>query len=630
MRTLFAFAATVLLATGFTGRLPAQLAITEIMAQSSTNGLPFLGPDFWELTNFGDNDVNLDGYGIHDDRVGVTPFTDAFNGLTIHAGESIIFCRSNGPAPFIRSPEEFKAWWGENNLPTNLQVRFYVSPGLDENEDQFWLKDRAGNVVDMVTFGASLPGRSMIHDPETGAFGFPSAPGVQGAFRSARVASDVGSPGFPPVRVRMRVLQQPASQTVDGCGGVQFSVLAGGMPGPMYQWTSNGIPIAGATGPKLTLPDIGPWSAGEYRVRLSNGFDELFSDPATLVVNTNPLAPWFMRTPIDVTVFPGQTGRFAVEIRGYPCADFHWRSNGISTPGENGRTLAVAVPQYALPGTILYTLTVSNAVGTATASARLVVMRLPCLQITEVMAWPTNDSVLGHNGWFELTNCDTNEVNLQGYRFRDTDLPDAAFVITEKVIIQPGESVIFVESMSRAAFVQWWGVDQLPPDLQVVTWRGWGLSKTSSDTIHLWNSSPSFSANTVATLSLLDSFPGFSQETYSSYDEVLGSGANFLRESVLWEYGAFPAAIGGDIGSPGYTTNPPPRLLTVTLNATGVEVRCRVVAGKSYRLSSKGTLQDPAWTPRGPELVATGPVLTLPDTPPASSKTRFYRVEELP
>src|SRR5688572_15992744 len=103
MRTFFAFAAIVLLAAGFTGHLPAQLAITEVMAESSTNGLPdFRGPDYWELTNFGTNDLSLHGYGFSDDKVTVI-FTSVFSNLTIHGGESIIFCRLNGAAPFIRS-----------------------------------------------------------------------------------------------------------------------------------------------------------------------------------------------------------------------------------------------------------------------------------------------------------------------------------------------------------------------------------------------------------------------------------------------------------------------------------------------------------------------------------------------
>jgi hypothetical protein len=61
-----------------------------------------------------------------------------------------------------------------------------------------------------------------------------------------------------------------------------------------------------------------------------------------------------------------------------------------------------------------------------------------------------------------------------------------------------------------------------------------------------------------------------------------------------------------------------------------MQVPCRVVPGKRYRLSFKNALEEPAWTPQGPEQVASGSVLTFQDTPPASSKGRFYRVEELP
>ena len=629
MRTFLILAVTALLATGFTGRLPAQLAITEVMAESSNNGLPsFEGPDYWELTNFGDEDVNLDGYGFSDDRV-TTIFTNAFANLTIRGGESIIFCRSNGAAPFITSVEEFRDWWGAGNLPANLQIRFYNLPGLSGDGDQLWLRNPSGGVVDMVKFGTSVPGRSITYDMETGAFGIPSEPGVNGAFRSAKVASDVGSPGYTPGRVPLRILRQPASQSVDGCGQVRFSVLAGGVPRPTYQWMSNGVPVSGATGPELTLPEINPSSSGEFRVRLSNGFEELLSDPAVLVVNTNPLAPRFTLPPIDVTVFPGQTGRFKVEIRGYPCADFQWLSNSVPLPGQNSSTLSVKVSADGAPGTNLYTISISNSNGTASASARLVVLRMPCLQITEVMAWATNDAVLGHNSWFELTNCDTNEVNLHEYRFRDIGQPEIAFPITDTVILRPGESVIFVESMSRAAFVEWWGADRLPPDLQVVTWRGWGLSKTVTDTINIWNSSPSDHLNTVANLALLDSIQGFSQETANYCDEVNGCIADYLRESVLWENGAFPAAVGGDIGSPGYVANPPPRVVSVSLSPTGVQVRCRVVAGKRYRLVYKNTLTDATWAPLN-TATAAGAVMTFQSALPAGTKFRFYRVEELP
>ena len=169
----------------------------------------------------------------------------------------------------------------------------------------------------------------------------------------------------------------------------------------------------------------------------------------------------------------------------------------------------------------------------------------------------------------------------------------------------------------------------MPPDLQVVTWRGWGLSKTDADTINIWNSSPSDQWNTVANLALLDSIQGFSQEIANYCDKDNGCIGGYLRESVLWENGAFPAAIGGDVGSPGYVTNPPPRVVSVSLSPTGVQVRCRAVAGRRYRLVYKNTLTDATWAPLN-TAIAVGAVMTFQNTPPAGTKFRFYRVEELP
>ncbi|HXS68161.1 MAG TPA: hypothetical protein VN761_04920, partial [Candidatus Polarisedimenticolia bacterium] len=47
----------------------AQLAITETMSSESTNlgsGLVAAGPDYWELSNFGTNTIDLTGYLFND------------------------------------------------------------------------------------------------------------------------------------------------------------------------------------------------------------------------------------------------------------------------------------------------------------------------------------------------------------------------------------------------------------------------------------------------------------------------------------------------------------------------------------------------------------------------------------
>src|SRR5688572_2906750 len=71
---------------------PAQLAITEVMSSGSTNGLEsgLQRPDFWELTNFGTNEVSLEGYRWFD--ADYRPFGDrqSFPATTLRPGESVI------------------------------------------------------------------------------------------------------------------------------------------------------------------------------------------------------------------------------------------------------------------------------------------------------------------------------------------------------------------------------------------------------------------------------------------------------------------------------------------------------------------------------------------------------------
>ena len=282
----------------------------------------------------------------------------------------------------------------------------------------------------------------------------------------------------------------------------------------------------------------------------------------------------------------------SVEVRGFPCLQFQWQSNGVPIPGATSRTLAVAVAVGTPPSTNIYTVTASNALGSTNASARLAVVRRPCLQITELMSTPTNSALLGHFNWFELTNCDTNDVNLQGYRFRDAASLAVASTIANAVILKPGESAVFVEFMSADAFKRWWGAGNLPPGLQIVTWGGWGLSGQGNDVIHFWNPGATDSLDTVATASHLAAIPGWSEELESFCEESFGCAALYLRDSVAAENGAFRAVEGGDIGSPGYTANPPPRLLGLSRNGARVMLSCRVVEGRTIRLTGKSNLAD--------------------------------------
>ena len=53
------------------------------------------------------------------------------------------------------------------------------------------------------------------------------------------------------------------------------------------------------------------------------------------------------------------------------------------------------------------------------------------------------------------------------------------------------------------------------------------------------------------------------------------------------------------------------------------------VPGRSYRVEYKTDLNDPAWTPLGPNLQAAGDTATLAD-PVGTNAQRLYRIVPLP
>ena len=98
------------------------LRITEV--QSSTAPSPSVPTaDWWELTSFESEPVNLGGWRFNDNGGGLA---DPFNippGLTIGPGETVVFVEDLSPA-------QFRNWWGAANLPAGLQIVRYGGSGL--------------------------------------------------------------------------------------------------------------------------------------------------------------------------------------------------------------------------------------------------------------------------------------------------------------------------------------------------------------------------------------------------------------------------------------------------------------------------------------------------------------------
>lgn len=581
------------------------------MSSAATNLGPVLvaaKSDFWELTNFGTNIIGLNGYTFSDlDSDPTSRVGDPFVGRFLNPGESMILVRTDTTT----TRTEFTNWWGGPAL--NLQVRFYPKRiGFDSSVDAVQLFDPNGVLVDRVDFGKAFRGHTFVYDPQTGELGNFSTPGVNGAFKAVQ-ADDFGTPGTTTGPVPLSITQQPAGLTQDAGLDAEFSVRANGLPRPAFQWLLNGTNLPGATKSSLTVTSAQPGHAGNYTVRINNGLTSLLSATATLVIHTNPSPAVVLVPPSDAIVFEGQTAVFSVRAGGFPPATFQWMLNGGNIPGATNNSLTVPMAALAWSGRI-YSVTVQNIYGATNVSARLFVTRPPILAITEVMASVAGGTPSGHTDWFELTNVDTNAVNLLGYRFSDRYSFDLSFRITNSLVLQPGESALFVERLTPEEFKQWWGQDALPPGVKITTYIGLGLS-SDGDVINFWNSAETDPYLPVVSAGFLQSLPGISQR-------FIPPDFYFVEDSMVAVAGAFRAVNGGDVGSPGYTTNPSPRFVSMTRDASGFTLKCRCVEGKQYALQSKEHLTNATWVTVG-TYSATNSVILIPQ-PASAVGERFF------
>ncbi len=102
-----------------------------------------------------------------------------------------------------------------------------------------------------------------------------------GAIDNLRVATDF-VPSMPP-----QVTQDPTGGTVPEGSDFTFTVLASGLP--TYQWTKEGVAIAGATNASYAIIDVRTNQAGSYAVVLTNPSGSVTSAPALLTVTPWPV-----------------------------------------------------------------------------------------------------------------------------------------------------------------------------------------------------------------------------------------------------------------------------------------------------------------------------------------------------
>lgn len=378
--------------------------------------------------------------------------------------------------------------------------------------------------------------------------------------------------------------------------------------------------------PGVAVPVIGPpvepngegidfVGSGQGYVTLSEG-----RNPAIYFFQTQcPVAPVFTRRLQEQTNFVSRSVQFTVAAVGTPWPQFSWNHNGQPIPGASNASLVLS--NLALSQAGVYQVVASNASGTVTQSATLTVLPRPVLRITEVQSSEAPGAPLPTGDWWELTSFESQTVDLSGFRFNDDagGLSDA-FVLPDGVLIQPGESMIFVEDLQPAEFISWWGAAHLPPALQIITYHGSGLSfNANGDSVRLWDN---VTADPDDTLDRVDFGVADAGVTFN-YDPV---SQVWGGKSRLGVNGVIRAASAGDVGSPGRIIEPAPApVLSGVLAGQTLRIEFDTVAAHRYALEVSNRLVGEAWTPTGDEVLATSDGRAF-FTKPGVGGPRFYRV----
>ena len=198
------------------------------------------------------------------------------------------------------------------------------------------------------------------------------------------------------------------------------------------------------------------------------------------------------------------------------------------------------------------------------------------LIVSEVAPWASSNSPVAAD-WFEITNSKAVAVNIAGWKIDDnSQSPVAAVLLNGITTINPGESVIFIETTDlpgkTAAFLSNWFGANPPAGLRIGNYTGSGVGLGSSgDQVNLYDPT-----STTPQASVL--FGASPTTTFTTFDNTAGINNTITAVSsfsAVGINGAFVAANSTtEIGSPGVYLISNPNLSTVdsSINTNGLQL----------------------------------------------------------
>jgi pectate lyase/pectin methylesterase-like acyl-CoA thioesterase len=170
------------------------------------------------------------------------------------------------------------------------------------------------------------------------------------------------------------ITTQPAGVTTTEGGNVVLTAAASGSAPLTFQWSKDGVLIAGATSPILTLNNVRVSDSGAYLFTATNPLGSVASDVAAVVVNLAP--PVITMQPRSQTILVGEPVTFTIAVSGSAPFIYQWRKNGVNIAGATAPSFTIANLQLSDAGA--YTVVVSNGAGSVVSDpATLIVTTTP-------------------------------------------------------------------------------------------------------------------------------------------------------------------------------------------------------------------------------------------------------------
>lgn len=169
------------------------------------------------------------------------------------------------------------------------------------------------------------------------------------------------------------ITMQPVSQTVYVGSNVTLSVGATGNWPFTYQWRSNNVPIPYATWSVLTLPSITMDQAANYSAVVGNSGGMATSQVA--VITVLDAVPTLTLQPQTQETIAGLTVTFTASAKGSLPMLPQWLFNGEEI--RDGTNWTLTLPSVTIDQAGVYSVLVSNALGTVASDDAVLLVRLP-------------------------------------------------------------------------------------------------------------------------------------------------------------------------------------------------------------------------------------------------------------